>query len=79
MTRWATVQVWRSTALSRVVQHLVANGGGIGARAVIIAALRDTVLDEWCVGSEAWFRPSNGYPAAVFGTSATELRGSSAT
>ncbi len=66
--RWASVDTWRSTEGTWVIQHLVSNGGG-GSRAAIITAVVRFLADEEFVAAESWFRPSNPFPERVLGGS----------
>lgn len=68
-SRWATLDLWRSAGGSWTVQHLVANGGGAGARATILAALSQGLDDPGARAWECWFRPSNPFPERVLGGS----------
>jgi hypothetical protein len=71
--RWASLDVWRSAVDVWTVQHLVANGGGSGARATMLAAVARALDDPEIVAAEAWFRPSNPFPQAVLGSSVEAL------
>ncbi len=71
--RWGSVDTWRSGYGTWTVQHLVANGGGVGSRASILTAIARCYADIDFVAFESWFRPSNPFPNRVLGGSAHAL------
>jgi hypothetical protein len=71
--RWGSVDTWRSGYGTWTVQHLVANGGGVGSRASILTAIARGWADRDCEALDAWFRPSNPFPNRVIGNSAHAL------
>jgi len=71
--RWAHVDLWRSTETGWWVQHLVANGGAAGARAMLLASTARVIQDAWMTSCEAWFRPDNPFPNRVLGGSVPHL------
>jgi hypothetical protein len=72
-TRWAAVELWRATERSWWVQHLVANGGGAGSVATMLAATARSFADPWLVGCEAWYRPTNSFARRMLGGGADAL------
>jgi len=72
-SRWAYLDLWRATDRSWWVQHLVANGGGAGSLATMLAATARSFADPWLVGCEAWFRPANPFADRLLGGGADAL------
>ncbi len=67
--RWGSVDTWRGSEGTWTVQHLVANGGGVGSRASVLTAIGRCWADPNFVACESWFRPSNPFPNRVIGGS----------
>lgn len=72
-SRWAHLDLWRATDRSWWVQHLVANGGGAGSLATMLAATARSFADPWLIGCEAWFRPANPFANRLLGGGADAL------
>ena len=51
-SRWAYLDLRRATDRSWWVQHLVANGGGAGSLATMLAATARSFADPWLIGCE---------------------------
>jgi hypothetical protein len=68
-TRWGSVDAWRSSTGSWTIQHLVANGGGVGSRASVLTAISRCWADPDFAAAESWFRPSNPFPDRIMGAS----------
>jgi hypothetical protein len=66
---WGSVDNWRSSYGGWVIQHLVANGGGVGSRASALTAIARCGADPNFVSAESWFRPSNPFPHRIIGGS----------
>jgi hypothetical protein len=67
--RWGSVDTWRSGYGNWAIQHLVANGGGVGSRASVLTAISRCGADPDFVCAESWFRPSNPFPNRIMGGS----------
>ena len=59
--RWGSVDTWRSGTGTWAVQHLAANGGGVGSRACIVSAVGRCLADPTFIAAESFFRPSNPF------------------
>jgi hypothetical protein len=67
--RWGSVDAWLSGPGTWAVQHLAANGGGVGSRASILTSVARCLADPDFIAAESWFRPSNPFPHRVLGDS----------
>ncbi len=66
--QWGSITSWRSTASGWVTQHLVALGGPIASRAVMLAGQSVRLEDRRDSAHQSWFRRGNRYANKIFGS-----------
>jgi hypothetical protein len=71
--QWGSIASWRSTASGWVTQHLVAQGGPLASRAVMLAGQAVRLEERRDSAHQSWFRRKNRYANKIFGSITSAL------
>ena len=71
--QWGSITSWRSTLSGWVTQHLVALGGPVASRAVMLAGQSVRLEDQRDSAHQSWFRRNNRYANKIFGSITSTL------